>query len=1013
MKIQALRIAFCLIVSIISVLSSDEISAKEDPEKLTIEFNKLNTSFQVLLERGDLAGSKILSDQILRKINNPGIDSTILSDSYYFIAVYYSLKKNIDASIKYFNLAIELREKIGLHDHRYAKALYNLGTVYYMLGDFKSHEDFSVRSIEVEKKIFGYNSPFLLNTYLTLITANIDLQEYEKSLDYANIALGIADKDPYSISSSDYAMLYSNIGVLYMLLADYSKAKIYLDKAESVFKNRHFGIDENYINLMNSLAITSGELGLSEKSRAYYEKGIELANSSNSSYAYNIVNSYAIILGNSGDKLKGEKLLRQTLDQARIKHGENSRNYYLLLNKYADYLREFSIDNFKAIECYEKCLKYLDINKQDLFLKNLVYIGYSLALTEAGDSRKALEIIQDLLFSEERIISKHGTYDNPDVTIIKPDKRSLKVLKTKYKILSDIYRRTPELATLEAASRTSELIVEMLEKVRINISEEESRLFLGDRYRDSYINAIRDFNILYGKTSDPYYLDKAFEYSEKSKVAGLLTSTRELKAVQFHIPSEIADLEKELQREISLFNARITEESVKVTADMVLINNWKENLMKATRKRDSLIIVFEEQYPDYYAIKYNTRVAALKDVPGIIGKNGNYLNYILSDTLLYIFVANSRHQQLLAVPVDSSFYSGIKKFRSLLSYPSPSDNARKTFEEFKSTGYSLYLTLIKPVVPYLISDELFISPDNIISFIPFETIPVTATSGENILYRNLSYMMNDFDISYTYSATFMAESSKRPKWKSNKVIAFAPNYSRPVEIESVINRQADRNFLPDLPFARLEAQYVSEITGGVLFENNEAKESVYKSEAGKYDIIHLAMHTLLNDKDPMHSTLIFSQGNDTIEDRYLKTYEVYGIPLKANMVVLSSCNTGAGTLYSGEGILSLARGFIYSGSESVVMSMWEIEDRSGTEIVKKFYDYLMKGNSKSVALRKARRSYLTNADQLRSHPYFWSSLVVYGNNAPLYYPRIWLIVPGILLISLILLYIYSRKRRYS
>ena len=113
-------------------------------------------------------------------------------------------------------------------------------------------------------------------------------------------------------------------------------------------------------------------------------------------------------------------------------------------------------------------------------------------------------------------------------------------------------------------------------------------------------------------------------------------------------------------------------------------------------------------------------------------------------------------------------------------------------------------------------------------------------------------------------------------------------------------------------------------------------ESVYKTESGKYDIIHLAMHTVLNDKDPMHSTLIFSQGNDTIEDGFLKTYEVYGIPLKAKMVVLSSCNTGTGLLYSGEGILSLARGFIYSGSQSVVMSMWEIEDRSGTEIVKMF-----------------------------------------------------------------------------
>ena len=99
--------------------------------------------------------------------------------------------------------------------------------------------------------------------------------------------------------------------------------------------------------------------------------------------------------------------------------------------------------------------------------------------------------------------------------------------------------------------------------------------------------------------------------------------------------------------------------------------------------------------------------------------------------------------------------------------------------------------------------------------------------------------------------------------------------------------------LNDLPYAREEARYVTDITGGSLYENSEAKESVYKQESGKYDIIHLAMHTVLNDKDPMNSTLIFSPESDTPGDNYLKTYEVYGIPLKAKMVVLSSCNTGS------------------------------------------------------------------------------------------------------------------------
>jgi len=120
-------------------------------------------------------------------------------------------------------------------------------------------------------------------------------------------------------------------------------------------------------------------------------------------------------------------------------------------------------------------------------------------------------------------------------------------------------------------------------------------------------------------------------------------------------------------------------------------------------------------------------------------------------------------------------------------------------------------------------------------------------------------------------------------------------------------------------------------------------------------------------------------------------------------------------LFSGEGVLSLARGFIYSGSQSVVMSMWEIEDRSGTDIVKEFYDNLKKGYPKSSALRKARIDFLRNSDQLRSHPYFWSAMIVYGNNSRLFYSRYIVIgsalFGAVIIISLLLF--YFRNRKYS
>jgi CHAT domain-containing protein len=261
----------------------------------------------------------------------------------------------------------------------------------------------------------------------------------------------------------------------------------------------------------------------------------------------------------------------------------------------------------------------------------------------------------------------------------------------------------------------------------------------------------------------------------------------------------------------------------------------------------------------------------------------------------------------------------------------------------------------------------------------------------------------------------MSELVKRENTTLKDLVAFAPVYTRSINIDSLfIGRQSGAGVLYDLPEARGEAEYISKITGGSSYLFGEAKESVFKKVAGNYRIIHLAMHTYLNDQNPMNSAMIFSLGNDSPEDGLLYTYEVYGIPMNARMVVLSSCNTGNGIISSGEGILSLARGFIYSGCQSVVMSMWEVDDKSGTEVMKMFYDNLLKGKSKAQAMKAARTDYLKNSSQLRSHPYFWASLVVYGENEPVFSThQLTNIVIGLAGISAVFLIFYFIKRRYS
>lgn len=404
----------------------------------------------------------------------------------------------------------------------------------------------------------------------------------------------------------------------------------------------------------------------------------------------------------------------------------------------------------------------------------------------------------------------------------------------------------------------------------------------------------------------------------------------------------------------------------------------------------------------------------MKEIPEITGRNYNYLNYVLSDSVLYIFIVNRRHQELLSIKTDSSFLKNLVDFRELLSGPSHSESVRTRFNKYQQIGNDLYKTLIEPLKKYLINENLIISPDNILSYLPFETFLSGIYTGNEILYRKLDYMMNDYNISYVYSATFMKESVNRDLPERNTLIAFAPSYPEGLNIDSLINERQTDNVLRELPFALQEAEYVADIRDGQHYLNHEASETLYKTEAANYSIIHLAMHTVVNDQNPMNSALVFAQIKDSLNDGMLYTYEVYGIPLRAKMVVLSSCNTGSGTLSSGEGILSLARGFLYSGSQSVVMSLWKIEDRSGTDIIKMFYDNLGKGMSKSRALKKARHEYLRTASQLRSHPYFWSTLVVIGDNNPVFFPwKIFAFCCLLLVIVAFLLFLYFRKRIYS
>jgi CHAT domain-containing protein len=208
------------------------------------------------------------------------------------------------------------------------------------------------------------------------------------------------------------------------------------------------------------------------------------------------------------------------------------------------------------------------------------------------------------------------------------------------------------------------------------------------------------------------------------------------------------------------------------------------------------------------------------------------------------------------------------------------------------------------------------------------------------------------------------------------------------------------------------------MTGGDLFERENASEASFKRISSDYKIIHLATHTWIDTLNPFFSKFVMYNQPDSIEDNLISMYEITNLNLQSSLVVLNSCNSGIGNTMSGEGVFNLARGFFYAGVPAVLATLWEVDDNIGSDIVQRFYKKLMKGVPADEALWESRKEYLQQSDRLKAHPYFWSPYAFIGQSKiieiknPARWSHQMLLATGIITLAGLLLGIlrYNRKR---
>ena len=418
----------------------------------------------------------------------------------------------------------------------------------------------------------------------------------------------------------------------------------------------------------------------------------------------------------------------------------------------------------------------------------------------------------------------------------------------------------------------------------------------------------------------------------------------------------------------------------------------------------------------YYDLKYNPKFVSLKEVQDKLSYRNALIEYVLSDSLLITYIVDRKGINVISQEVGPEFESECHEYYEILHNQNFSSGVHENFKRYVNLGLKFYNILIKPCLQYTDRKNFTIVPDGAITYIPFEGLLTHETETEYINYMDLPYLIRDYSIGYSHSSTLLFSERYKTKSPEDKVLAFAPNYKNPLDNSDTADfRQVmDTNdFLFPLVGTIKEVQSINETVPSRVFINEKATEANFKKYASDYNVLHLAMHTIMRDDAPLYSMLAFTNVNedDTIEDNKLFAYEIYNLKLNAQMTVLSACNSGFGKMQRGEGMMSLARGFIYAGCPSIIMTLWQVADKSSSELMTSLYKYLKKGKSKQEAMRLAKVDYLAHADDLTSNPYFWSGFVVLGDSSPVYRKSgfaYWLIVIT-LFVGLLIFFQYRKS----
>jgi CHAT domain-containing protein len=497
---------------------------------------------------------------------------------------------------------------------------------------------------------------------------------------------------------------------------------------------------------------------------------------------------------------------------------------------------------------------------------------------------------------------------------------------------------------------------------------EDLKLNLMEAGRIPYDDMLEVAFLLFNTTKDKRYLQLAHNIMEHSRAVILKNAIGRADSFEdLGLPQAI------LNREKILLMRR--NDLLRYLKDNVLGETKRDSLGKAIinvdRDYERLKVAIADEQPGYLHMRYGKDIRLDRLSWLMAQKQSLWIQYYWAPDSIYVLTIGATQSQLRAIPVSAEILGCVETVGKEVSRFSDESISHQSFDRYTKAAHSLFKTLVAPSLEGQTVQKLVISPSGPLMSFPFEALVTRLPSFTETDFR-LEYLVSEHDISYQYSSSFLDREYARTR-HGDKMLAIGHAASDPAfDTES------------DLPGAREEIAVVRNIMANRANRyllQEEASEHEFKAHAEQFNLLHLAVHGVADTINAMESHLVFRTGGGS-EDGKLFARELYTMDLRhADLAVLSACETGVGRVQTGEGIMSIARGFAYAGCPSMVVSLWKVSDKSAPLLMASFYEAISSSASIDAALADAKRSYLQHTNMFNSHPSFWAAFLAVGETA--------------------------------